>query len=98
LHLYNQLGDYARLEDRVRPCASSRTGEQIADALNREGYHPPLDDAFIGNRVRNCSRLRLADVPAGVGGSADLPCEHERWLPDLAAEFGVSPIVVHRWR
>ncbi len=43
-------------------------------------------------------RLGLAGIPAGVGSPAELPGEHERWLPELAAELGVSPIVVHRWR
>src|SRR5262249_25764038 len=68
-------------------------------ALNREGYHPPRDGAFTGNRVRKLFlRMGLSAVPAGVGSPADLPGEHERWLPDLAAELGVRPIVVHRWR
>jgi hypothetical protein len=100
LRRYDQLGDYAGLEARVRALrAAGRTGEQIAEALNREGYPPPRDGAFTGNRVRKLfTRLGLADFPAGVGGPADLPGEHERWLPDLAAELGVSPIVVHRWR
>ena len=100
LRRYDQLGDYAGLEARVKALrAAGRTGEQIAEALNRGGYHPPRDGAFTGNRVRKLfMRLGLADVPAGVGSPAELPGEHERWLPDLAAELGVSPIVVHRWR
>jgi hypothetical protein len=94
------LGDYSGLEARVKALrAAGRTGEEIAEALNREGYHPPRDGVFTGNRVRKLfMRLGLADAPAGVGGPADLPGEHERWLPDLAAELGVNPIVVHRWR
>lgn len=100
LRRYDQLGGYAGLEARVKALrAEGRTGEQIAEALNREGDHPPRDGAFTGNRVRKLlTRPGLADIPAGVGGPADLPGEHERWLPELAAELGVSPIVVHRWR
>ncbi len=33
-----------------------------------------------------------------VRGPGDLPGKGEWWLPDLAAELGVRPIVVHRWR
>jgi DNA invertase Pin-like site-specific DNA recombinase len=100
LRRYDQLGDYARLVERVKELrASGRTGEQIAEALNREGYRTPRDGAFTGHRVRRLfMRLGLADVPAGVGGPSDLPGRGEWWLPDLAVELGVKPIVVHRWR
>ena len=40
----------------------------------------------------------LAGVPAGVRGEEGMPGKGEWWLPDLAAELGVKPIVVHRWR
>jgi hypothetical protein len=36
-------------------------------------------------------------IPAGVRADSDLAAD-ERWLPALAAELGVKPIVVHRWR
>ena len=79
--------------------AGGRTGEQIAEELNREGYRTPREGSFTGHRVRRLfRRLGLAEVPAGVGGPSDLPGRGERWLPDLAAELGVQPIVVHRWR
>jgi hypothetical protein len=54
---------------------------------------------FNGNLVRRLFRLMgLGGAPAGVGDAPDLPGRDERWLPDLAAELGVKPIVVHRWR
>ena len=100
LRRYDQLGDYAGLAARVRELrAAGRTGEQIAEVLNREEYRAPRDGSFTGNRVRRLIRqLGLADVPAGVGGPSDLPRRGEWWLPDLAAELGLKPIVVHRWR
>ena len=49
-------------------------------------------------RVRIRSMVGLTGVPAGVRGSEGLPGRNEWWLPDLAAELGVKPIVVHRWR
>lgn len=42
--------------------------------------------------------LGLNSAPAGVASPADLPGEGEWSLPELAAELGVKPIVVHRWR
>ena len=42
--------------------------------------------------------LGLTRVPAGVRGPDDLPGKGEWWLPDLATELGVRPVVVHRWR
>jgi DNA invertase Pin-like site-specific DNA recombinase len=100
LRRYDQLADYSGLEDRVKALrAAGRTGGQIADALNREGYRPPRGGAFTGNRVRKLfMRLGLADIPAGVGDTCDLPRGAEWWLPDLASRLGVRAIVVHRWR
>jgi hypothetical protein len=45
-----------------------------------------------------CVRPGLTEVPAGVAKAGDLPGRGEWWLPDLAAEWGVEPIVVQRWR
>src|SRR5262249_59133194 len=44
------------------------------------------------------ARFGQRGVPAGVRDASDLPGPGERWLPALAAELGVKPIVVHRWR
>jgi hypothetical protein len=75
------------------------TGEQIAEVLNQEGYRTPRGGSFTGHRVRRLFLLfGLTGVPAGVHGSEGLPGPEEWWLPDLAEELGVKPIVVHRWR
>jgi DNA invertase Pin-like site-specific DNA recombinase len=76
-----------------------KTGEQIAEELNREGHRTARGGPYTGARVRRLFlNLGLAAVPAGVASPADLPGKDEWWLPDLAAQLGVKPIVVHRWR
>jgi DNA invertase Pin-like site-specific DNA recombinase len=100
LRRYDQLGDYESLRSRVTALrGEGQTGEQIAEILNREDYRTPRGGSFNGDRVRRLFMLfGLPGVPAGVRGSEGLPGRHEWWLPDLAAELGVKPIVVHRWR
>lgn len=100
LRRYDGLGDYTRLKDRVTELrGAGRTGEQIAEALNKEGYRTPRGGPFTGRRVRRLfMQLGLTCVPAGVRGPGDLPGKGEWWLTDLAAALGVRPIVVHRWR
>jgi DNA invertase Pin-like site-specific DNA recombinase len=100
LRRYDGLGDYARLKGRVTELrGAGRTGEQIAETLNQEGYRTPRGGTFTGHRVRRLlMNLGLANIPAGVSGPGDLPGPGEWWLPELAAELGVRPIVVHRWR
>ena len=53
LRRYDGLGDYARLKERVTELrGDGRTGEQIAEALNQEGYRTPRGGTFTGHRVR----------------------------------------------
>jgi DNA invertase Pin-like site-specific DNA recombinase len=100
LRRYDQLSAYEGLRARVTTLrGEGQTGEQIAAALNAEGYRAPRGGSFTGDRVRRLFLLfGLTGVPAGVRGSEGLPGKHEWWLPALAAELGVKPIVVHRWR
>src|SRR5262249_53081927 len=100
LRRYDGLGDYPRLKGRVTELrGAGRTGEQIAEALNQEGYRTPRGGTFTGHRVRRLfMKLGLTNMPAGVSGPGDLPGPGEWWLPELAAELRVRPIVVHRWR
>ena len=100
LQSYDHLGGFGGLRGRVTGLRrEGRTGEQIAEVLNREGYRTPRVGAYNGDRVRRLfRRFGLADVPAGVAGPSDLPGSDEWWLPALAAELDVKPIVVHRWR
>jgi hypothetical protein len=100
LQRYNQLSDYEELRARVTTLrGEGQSGEQIASLLNQEGYRTPRGGSFTGHRVRRMFMLfGLTGIPAGVCGSEGLPGRHEWWLPELAAELGVKPIVLHRWR
>jgi DNA invertase Pin-like site-specific DNA recombinase len=76
-----------------------QTGEQIAAALNRAGHRTARGGPYTGARVRRLLvNLGLSAVPAGVASPTDLPGKDEWWLPELAAELGVKPVVMHRWR
>lgn len=78
---------------------TGKTGEQIAEQLNREGHRSTRGGPYTGARVRRLlGNLGLTAIPAGVASPSDLPGKDEWWLPALAAELGVKPIVVHRWR
>jgi DNA invertase Pin-like site-specific DNA recombinase len=100
LRRYADLRGFESLRSRVTELrGQGKTGEQIAEVLNREGHRTARDGQYTGWRVRTlCVRLGLTTVPAGVASPADLPGPGEWWLPGLAAELGVEPIVVHRWR
>jgi DNA invertase Pin-like site-specific DNA recombinase len=100
LRRYADLAGFEALRARVTELrGQGKTGEQIAEELNREGHRTARGGLYTGGRVRSlCVRLELTAVPAGVANVADLPGENEWWLPELAAALKVKPIVVHRWR
>ena len=100
LRTYRSLGGLARLRGRILELRGDGwTADAIAEALNREGYQAARGAGFTGDRVRQLlARFGRSGVPAGVRGADDLPGTGEWWLPALAAELGVKPIVVHRWR
>ena len=71
-----------------------KTADQIAEALNQEGYAVPRGERYTGHRVRQLfARLGLTGIPPGVRDEGDLPAAGEWWLPALASELGVKPIV-----
>ena len=74
------------------------TGEQVAAVLNGEGFVMPRGEAFNGRTVRHLfTRFGLTGQPAGLA-AGEGPGRCEWWLPELAYELGVKPIVIHRWR
>jgi DNA invertase Pin-like site-specific DNA recombinase len=97
---YNLLSDYAALKQRVLELrGQGMSGKQISDVLNREGFRPARGEQFSAPRVLQLLiRFGQARVPAGIESSDDLPQENEWWLPALAQELGMEPIVLHRWR
>jgi DNA invertase Pin-like site-specific DNA recombinase len=100
LRRYTSLGRYDELRSRVIALrGEGMTAERIAEVLDAEGYPVPRGERYSGDRVRQLfRRFGLVGVPAGVRDERDLPAEDEWWLPALAEELGVKPIVVHRWR
>jgi DNA invertase Pin-like site-specific DNA recombinase len=100
LRSYTALDRYDELRERVIALrGEGMTADQLAQALNREGYVVPRGKEYTGHRVRQLfARFGLIGIPAGVRGGRDLPAAGEWWLPALAVELGVKPIVVHRWR
>jgi hypothetical protein len=100
LRSYTALERYDELRARVIALrGDGLTADQIAEALNREGYAVPRGEQYTGNRVRQLfARFGLTGLPRGACESGGLPGKDEWWLPALAAELGVKPIVVHRWR
>jgi DNA invertase Pin-like site-specific DNA recombinase len=100
LRTYRSLGGLAQLRERILELrGSGLTADAIAERLNREGYRVARGDGFTGDRVRRLlARFGQTGVPPGVRGADDLPGPCEQWLPALAAELGVKPIVIHRWR
>jgi hypothetical protein len=96
---YTDLARYDDLKGRVIELrAAGQTAGQIAEALNREGYLVPRGQRYTDHRVRRLfAHFGLVGIPAGIRADSDLAAD-ERWLPALAAELGVKPIVVHRWR
>jgi DNA invertase Pin-like site-specific DNA recombinase len=100
LRTYQSLGGLARLRERILELrGGGRTADAIAGTLDREGYQAARGDGFTGDLVRQLlARFGGTGIPAGVRDANDLPGPGEWWLPALAAELGVKPIVVHRWR
>jgi hypothetical protein len=96
---YRGLDRFEELKERVIVLrGQGMTGKQIADVLNQEGFVMPRGQAFTDGTVRRLfRRLGLTGVPAGLEVSGGGPGRGEWWLPALAAELGITRIVLHRW-
>jgi Recombinase zinc beta ribbon domain len=99
LRSYDDLGQYDELRSRVTDLrGQGMTSERIAAVLNREGLVMPRGEAFDARTVRYMFiRFGLTGRPAGLA-AGEGPGRCEWWLPELAYELGVKPIVLHRWR
>ncbi|MFL6199538.1 MAG: recombinase family protein [Thermoanaerobaculia bacterium] len=96
---YQQMSDYGRLLDRIDELRTAGgTLAEVAEQLDREGFHPPKRSArftkeilsgLLAKRGRTGARPRV--VAAGVLG------EHEWLLTDLARELEMPPATLHRW-
>jgi hypothetical protein len=94
---YDRLADYPRLREQVETCVTEgQTAAQIADQLNKEGFHPPSGRAdrfaqhVVGNMIY-CFGLSRPRPPA-IALS-----DNEWWARDIASEIGVTLTRFRHW-
>jgi hypothetical protein len=97
---YQQMADYERLLDRIDELREAgQTLAEVAEQLNREGFHPPKRSAaftrailagLLANRSRTGPRPRVVGEPGVLG-------EHEWLLTDLARKLAMPVATLHRW-
>ena len=98
---YEQLADYGRLRGRIEELrGEGRSMAEVADCLNREGFHPPkragcftrsMVATFLAKQGRSGPRPQALDA-------AGLLRKGEWLLTDLARELGMPPATLHSWR
>ena len=97
---YQQMAGFDGLLSRIDELrAAGRTLTEVAEQLNREGFHPPKRSArftsailagLLAKRGRTGPRPRVVGEPGVLG-------EHEWLLTDLARELAMPPATLHRW-
>jgi hypothetical protein len=94
-----QMADFAGLLNRIDELrAAGRALTEVAEQLNREGFHPPKRSArftsgilagLLARRGRTGPRPRVVGEPGVLG-------DHEWLLTDLARELAMPPATFHR--
>lgn len=97
---YRQMADFERLLNRIDELrAAGRTLTEVAEELNREGFHPPKRSArftggilarLLAERGQAGPRPQAAERRGALG-------EHEWLLTDLARELAMPQATLHRW-
>ena len=97
---YQQMAGFDGLMSRIDELREAgRTLTEVAEQLNREGFHPPKRSArftsailagLLAKRGRTGPRPRVVAEPGVLG-------EHEWLLTDLARELAMPPATLHRW-
>jgi DNA invertase Pin-like site-specific DNA recombinase len=97
---YQQMADYGKLLNRIDELREARwTLAEVAEQLNREGFHPPKRSpvftkgvlaSLLAQRGRKGPRPRVV-TERGVLG------EHEWLLTDLARKLEMPQATLHRW-
>jgi len=97
---YRQMADFEGLLNRIDELrAAGGALAEVAEELNREGFHPPKRSAsFTGAIVAGllARRGRTGPRPRAVGEPGVLG-EHEWLLTDLARELAMPQATLHRW-
>jgi hypothetical protein len=94
------MADYERLLHRIDELRKAGwTLAEVAEQLNREGFHPPKRSAtftsgilagMLAKRGRRGPRPRVVAEPGLLG-------EHEWLLTDLARKLEMPQATLHRW-
>ena len=97
---YQQMTDYEKLLHRLDELREAgQTLAEVAEQLNREGFHPPKRSAtftsgtvagLLAKRGRSGPRPRVVAEPGVLG-------KHEWLLTDLARKLEMPPATLHRW-
>ena len=96
---YRQMADFEGLLNRIDELSQGgQTLTEMAEQLNREGFHPPKRSArftgviltrLLAQRGRTGPRPRVVEQPGALG-------EHEWLLADLARELAMPQATLHR--
>ena len=94
------MADCRRLLNRIDELRKAgQTLAEVAEQLNREGFHPPKRSAtftsailsgLLANRSRTGPRPRVVAEPGVLS-------EHEWLLSDLARKLAMPKATLHRW-
>ena len=97
---YQQMADYGRLVNRIDELRQAgQTLAEVAEQLNREGFHPPkrlarftgaMVAGLLAKRGRSGPRPRVVAEPGVLG-------EYEWLLTDLARKLEMPLATLHRW-
>jgi DNA invertase Pin-like site-specific DNA recombinase len=97
---YQQMADYGRLLNRIDELRKAgQTLVEVAEQLNREGFHPPKRSATFTSAILTgllAKRGRTGPRPRVVAGQGVLD-EHEWLLTDLARKLEMPQATLHRW-
>jgi DNA invertase Pin-like site-specific DNA recombinase len=98
---YEQLSDYPRLCERMEALrAEGKSMEEVAAALNAEGFRPPkCVERFTGGMVSGFLARKYAKGGEGHGERVEKALKKGEWLlGDLARHLGMPQATLHHWR
>jgi DNA invertase Pin-like site-specific DNA recombinase len=97
---YQQMADYQILMNRIDELRKAgRTLAEVAEQLNRAGFHPPKRSALFTSAILAgvlAKRGRTGPRPRAMTASGLLG-EHEWFLSDLARKLEMPQPTLHRW-
>jgi DNA invertase Pin-like site-specific DNA recombinase len=97
---YQQMADSERLRDRIDELRQAGwTLAEVAEQLNREGFHPPKRSARLSGGILAgllARRGRTGPRPRALSRAGVLG-EDEWLLTDLAQRLAMPQVTLHRW-